>query len=218
MASTKKPTGKNTKPEPKKKMPPKKKPEPEAPEFIWEQMPGENTEQYAKFSAYRDMAYQDGKRLNKRSLRQLAKTLDLQTARPLELLSVKFEWQTRCEAYDLDLDRKAREAQEQAVLKMREDHALLASQMLRKATKRLLTIPEDQISTADLVRLVDVGVKIERLSRGESTENQSVSGSVAHKGTVKVTMQTEHDLADLTDEELERLEQLLGKIHPKSGV
>lgn len=28
----------------------------------------------------------------------------------------------------------------------------------------------------DIVRLVDVGVKIERLSRGESTENKQISG------------------------------------------
>lgn len=38
-----------------------------------------------------------------------------------------------------------------------------------------------EISAGDLVRLADVGVKIERLSRGESTENQSVSGKVEHK-------------------------------------
>lgn len=216
MATAKKTTGKTTAKKPATKKTTKKKVEPEMPEDIWERLPNENTEQYGKFCAYRDMAYTDGRCVNKRSLRKLAVQLNLQAARPLELLSVKYDWSNRCDAYDRHMEQLAREAQESAIIKMREDHALLASQMIRKATKRLLTIPEDAITASDLVRLADVGVKIERLSRGESTEN--VGGSVAHKGTVKVTMQTEHDLADLSDEELGQLEQLLGKIHKKPGV
>lgn len=188
----------------------------EMPEDIWERLPNENTEQYGKFCAYRDMAYTDGRCVNKRSLRRLAKQLELQAARPLELLSVKFDWGTRCDAYDRYIEQRNRAEHESTILKMHQDHALLATQMIRKATKRLLTIPEEELTAADLVRLADVGVKIERLSRGETTEN--VGGNIAHKGTVKVTMQTEHDLADLSDGELEQLEQLLEKIHKKPGI
>ena len=220
--------------EPKKKAPvkkpqtKKKAPEPEMPENIWEQLPTETVNQYMQFCLYRDMAYSGkpeeikgntvvfGRRLKKRSLRGLAKELEMKSARPLEMLSVKNDWQSRCEAYDLDLDRRAQQAQQEAVIKMREDHALLAAQMIRKATSRLLKIPEDEISASDIVRLADVGVKIERLSRGESTENQNVSGNI--KGTVKVSVQAEQNLEDLSDEELGELERLLGKIHPKSGV
>lgn len=95
----------------------------------------------------------------------------------------------------------------EAVIKMREDHALLGAQMIRKALPRLLKMPEEKISAGDLVRLADVGVKIEKLSRGESTENQSVSGKVAHEGTVKVSVETQANLKDLSDEELGQLEQ-----------
>lgn len=216
-----------------KKTPAKKsvKPTEEMPENIWEKLPAENIDQYAKFCAYRDMAYKGGaeavdekgritytRRTEKRSLRRLATELNLANSRPLELLSVKFEWQARCEAYDIDLDRRARQAQEEAVIKMREDHALLGAQMIRKALSRLLKMPEDEISAGDLVRLADVGVKIERLSRGESTENQSVSGKLAHEGTVKVAVETQANLKDLSDEELAQLEQLLGKVHTKPGI
>lgn len=216
-----------------KKTPAKKpvKPKEEIPENIWEKLPTENIDQYAKFCAYRDMAYAGkaesvdekgrisyGHRTDKRSLRRLATQLGLKGAQPLELLSVKFEWQARCEAYDIDLDRRARQAQEEAVIKMREDHALLGAQMIRKALSRLLKMPEDEISAGDLVRLADVGVKIERLSRGESTENQTVSGKLAHEGTVKVAVETQANLKDLSDEELAQLEQLLGKVHTKPGV
>lgn len=240
MAATTKKTGagatkteKADKKTPAKKKPAKKpvKPTEEMPENIWEKLPTENVNQYAQFAAYRDMAYKGGaeavdekgrvtynRRTEKRSLRRLATELNLANSRPLELLSVKFDWQSRVEAYDIDLDRRARQAQEEAVIKMREDHALLGAQMIRKALSRLLKMPEEEISAGDLVRLADVGVKIERLSRGESTENQSVSGKVAHEGTVKVSVETQANLKDLSDEELAQLEQLLGKVHQKPSV
>lgn len=233
MATTqgKKP-GTAKKPTTKKPATTKKKPQeaPEMPEDIWEQLPGETADHYTKFCLYRDMAYDGkpeqfngkdytfGRKTKKRSLQKLADELGLKSKRPVEQLSVKYDWGARCEAYDLDLERRIRQAHESAILKMTEDHALLGAQMIRKAMSRLLKIPEDEISASDLVRLADVGVKIERLSRGESTENQSVSGSVAHKGTVKVSVQTEHDLSDLSDKELDQLEQLLGKVHSKPGV
>jgi len=223
-------TSTKKKPAPKKK-PPAKKPEREMPEDIWEQLPNESADQYTKFCLYRDMAYdgkpetfdskgipQYGRKTKKRSLQKLANELELKSKRPLEELSVKFDWGARCEAYDLDLEKRIRQAHESAIIKMTEDHALLGAQMIRKATSRLLKIPEEEISAGDLIRLADVGVKIERLSRGESTENQNVSGTLAHKGTVKVSVQTEHDLSDLSDEELTQLEQLLGKVHSKPGV
>lgn len=147
------------------------------------------------------------RRSEKRSLRRLATELNLANSRPLELLSVKFDWQNRVEAYDIDLDRRARQAQEEAVIKMREDHALLGAQMIRKALPCLLKMPEEEISAGDLVRLAGVGVKIERLSRGESTENQSVSGKVEHEGAVKVSVETQANLKDLSEEELGQLEQ-----------
>ena len=240
MAATAKKTGagaaktsKTDKKPPAKKSTRKKpvKPANEMPENIWEKLPTENMNQYAQFAAYRDMAY-NGKpeiidekgrisfshRTEKRSLRRLAAELGLNGRQPLERLSVKYDWSARCEAYDNDLDRRIRQAHESAIIKMTEDHALLGAQMIRKATSRLLKIPEEEISAGDLIRLADVGVKIERLSRGESTENQNVSGTLAHKGTVKVSVQTEHDLSDLSDEELTQLEQLLGKVHSKPGV
>ena len=86
--------------------------------------------------------------------------------------------------------------------------------------KRLLTMPEEEITAADLVRLVDVGVKIERLSRGESTENRQISGEakVVHQGEVTVKNPDNLDLSRLSDEELTELEQLLEKLHSESDV
>ena len=196
---------------------------------IWERHPGESAAQYFKFCRYRDMKYvgKDGTKLDgiqapfgKRSIRGLAVQLGLNTYKELGRLSARFDWAERCEAYDTELEDQAREQTERAILKMRKDHADLAAQMVKKAAKRLLTIPEEEISAADIVRLVDVGVKIERLSRGESTENKQISGEATlnHMGAVTVKTTNDLNLTDLSDEELEQLEGLLEKLHTEPVV
>ncbi|MDD4450458.1 MAG: hypothetical protein PHS76_07110 [Sphaerochaeta sp.] len=193
---------------------------------IWDRLPGENAAQYDKFCRYRDMRYTgaDGRKLDgiqapfrRRNLRGLAEEMGIKRHMTLGDASVKYNWVERCEAYDIEIERQNREQQEQAILKMNKDHADLAAQMVRKAAKRLLTIPEEELSAADIVRLVDVGVKIERLSRGESTENKQISGETTmnHTGAVTVKATSDLNLSDLTDEELAQLEGLLDKLHPE---
>jgi hypothetical protein len=186
--------------------------------YPWERIPGETSREYQKFCAYRDMNSSD-KPIRKRSLQRLAKELGLSLDH-LKKLSAKNDWVSRAAAYDEYLDELAREQNEAEIIKMRKNHALLASQMITKAAKRLLTMPEEEITAADLVRLVDVGVKIERLSRGESTENKQISGEakVIHQGEVTVKNQMNLDLSRLTDEELSELEQLLEKLHSEPDV
>ena len=144
----------------------------------------------------------------KRSLRKTAASFGM-NFRTIARQSEAGEWVKRCEAYDAHVDRINREANEAAIRKMNTEHALLAQQMIRKATRRLLQLPDDQISAAELVRMVDVAVKVERLSRGESTENQAVT----HNGEVEVKQDTGLDLSDLSNEELDQFEQLLAKIN-----
>jgi len=196
---------------------------------IWDRLPGEPGPAYDKFCRYRDMKYTgtDGSKLDgiqrpyrRRNLRGLAEEMGIKRWMNLGDLSAKYKWVERCEAYDIEIERQNREQQEQAILKMNKDHADLAAQMVRKAAKRLLTIPEEELSAADIVRLVDVGVKIERLSRGESTENKQISGetTLKHTGAVTVKATNELNLSDLSDEELAQLEGLLEKLHPESDI
>ena len=202
---------------------------------LWEQQPGESGTLFAHFVFYRDMRYpkvtrqvkdEDGKikktttetvmdgtvPYEKRSLRKTAEALGM-NKRTIANQSAKWDWVRRCEAYDAHVDRMNREANEAAIRKMKQDHALLAQQMIRKATRRLLTMPDDEISAAELARIVDVGVKVERLSRGESTENQAVT----HTGEVEVKRDAPLDLSGLSNEELDEFERLLEKISGASG-
>lgn len=198
---------------------------------LWEQQPGESGALFAHFVYYRDMRYpkvtrqgKDGKEATietimdgtvpyvKRSLRKTAEALGM-NKRTIANQSTKWDWVRRCEAYDAHVDRMNREANEAAIRKMKQDHALLAQQMIRKATRRLLTMPDDEISAAELARIVDVGVKVERLSRGESTENQAVT----HTGEVEVKRDAPLDLSGLSNEELDQFERLLEKIGGAPG-
>lgn len=177
---------------------------------LWERMPGEKTDYYNKFVKYRDM--DTGRAKNKRSLRLLADELGC-SRQSIERLSVKFNWVERVEAYDLYLEQELRHKREKEIIRMHDNHAKIASQIITKATKRLLTLPEEEISAADVVRMFDIGVKIERLSRGEPTENKHLSGSttITHDGSVDVNQRI--DVSELTDEELTGLERILEKLH-----
>lgn len=197
---------------------------------LWEQQEGESSTAFTHFVVYRDMRYpkvtktaadkttttdvvMDGTvPYEKRSLRKVAAALGM-NFRTIARQSETWEWVKRCEAYDAYVDRSIREANEAAIRKMNQEHALLAQQMIRKATRRLLKMPEEQISAAELVRMVDVAVKVERLSRGESTENQAVT----HNGEVEVKKDAALDLSGLSNEELDQFEKLLEKINGAPG-
>lgn len=192
---------------------PRQEPEQKQGFMLWERMAGEPTQHYEKFCAYRDMRYipaeKEGERpkldiTKERSIRGLADTLGI-SRQALEQLSVKFRWVDRCEAYDSYILARLREKNEAEIIKMHETHAAIAGQMLKKALTRLLTIPDDEITAGDLVRLVDVGVKVECLSRGESTERREISGETTVHTTEKL------DLSALTPDELRRLAAMGGE-------
>jgi len=186
----------------------------------WDRKPSETPRQYQMFCAYLEMNTAE-KPIRTRNLLKLTKEIEF-SYDYLRRLSSTHDWVSRAAAYDAYLATKIREKSEEDIIDMRKNHALLAAQMIRKATKRLLTMPEDDITASDIVRLVDVGVKIERLSRGESTENKQISGEakVTHQGEIKLNQKSPGDLnlSCLSDEEIAELEQLLAKLHTEPDV
>ena len=189
---------------------------------LWERMPGESVKNYEYFCAYRDMRYipaanpDDVPKLDfsrVRSIRRIAEQLN-KSKQTIGDLSSRFNWSARCDAYDLYILRRQRDKNEMKILKMRENHATIGEQLWKRALRRMLTLKDDEIEAGDVVRMIDIGVKVERLSRGESTEKQEVSGKTAvmHSGNVTVTP----DLSALSDEELVNFEQLLTKLVPQS--
>jgi len=101
--------------------------------YPWERIPGETPREYQKFCAYRDMNTAD-RPIRTRSLPKLAKEIGFSLDH-LKKLSAKNNWVERAAAYDAYLEELAREQNEAEILKMRKNHALLASQMITKAAR-----------------------------------------------------------------------------------
>lgn len=101
-------------------------------------------------------------------------------------------------------------------------HALLGAAMVQRAVERFASLEENEVSAADAVRMADVGVKIERISRGVSADDTVVYLSplpddLKDKPSADVDVPPVYDLSSLSDEELNRLDQIIGKLAAADG-
>jgi hypothetical protein len=136
----------------------------------WARQPRETSRAYELFCAYRDLG-------TERSLRKLKQgTNGAPNVNRLKRLSTRWNWVERCQAYDDYLEYQDRLRQEKERRQMRERHAkiaVLGQNIAVKGLEKLLAKVQDgeqAVSPADLTRLLDTSVKVERLSRGEPTE------------------------------------------------
>lgn len=125
----------------------------------WERQEGETPRAYEAFCVYRDLG-------PNRSITKTAQELN-KNRTTIGEWSTKYEWVKRAAAWDSEQDRIARRMQIEEIKKMRKKHAALANSMLIKAAKALQKIPVEEIKAVDISRLVEVGSKLERLSRGD---------------------------------------------------
>lgn len=136
----------------------------------WERRPGEGQKAFNAFAIYRDLGV----------TRTLAKTAQAlgNVLGYIEQLSAANDWVARCEAYDLLLDRRRREATESEIEAMARRHVAAGQVAQRIAIQRLqgdananvLPLDANDLDAQDAARLLDLGVKIERMSRGLPTE------------------------------------------------
>ena len=169
----------------------------DAPE-LWEQQEGEKSQHYQKFCQYRDMPYgTQGREPEKRSIRRLADAMGMKSKSSIEKLSTQWNWVERAAAYDVYMTELERFKNEQEIKKMHDLHAKLGVQLLNKATRGLIALPDNELS-----------------ARGDSAESIAVSAkaTVEHSGGLELSGSIP-DMSDLSDEELENLEQILGKLH-----
>ena len=170
-------------------------------EIAWKQQKNESASEYIRFCAYRDMQYEIDKEnkniigiVGKRSIQRLSDKHESEKGygtTALKDLSKKNKWPERCEAYDSYIAEELTNRQSKAVLEMNERQRKLGVRMIERALSRLENMPPEEIRAGDLVRLADIGVKIERLARGESTENQRITGEIEEKKTVTVSVEDE---------------------------
>lgn len=149
-----------------------------APTNPWDMRPGETARAWAAFCAYRDMG-------PTRSLRTLETSGHKASTKLAQLgkWSRTFDWTDRAAAWDQHVDHEVQEDQLALIKKMRRQHAAIASNMLGKATQRLLGINPDELTPTQVVQWVEAGVKIERMARGEPGETVGLPDGQDPTGT-----------------------------------
>ena len=124
----------------------------------WERQPTESRAAFEAFATYRD---QDGRR----SLRRVAQSVG-KTSSVVANWSVQHRWVARCDLWDAELDRVRREATKATVEEMAARHAAMASSLLTKVGWRLVDLKGETLSIDQLLRALELGVRIEREARG----------------------------------------------------
>lgn len=126
----------------------------------WEQMQTETAPAFEVFAIYRDMGPD-------RSIRKAAGNVPSNLTQ-CYAWAKEWNWTPRVLAYDRDQDRLWRAQQEKARKDMATRHANIASAMLMKVAGRLQSLDPEELNPRELAVWVDVAVKVERISRGES--------------------------------------------------
>jgi hypothetical protein len=127
----------------------------------WEMQEGETSKQFEAFVVYRDM--------ENRGIRKVAERLQ-KSETLIGRWSSKNNWVDRVAAWDAEKDRIARQEQIKDIKKMRDRHAKGAMAMFGKALEGLKTINPEELSAQDIVRMFAESTKVERLSRGDTSE------------------------------------------------
>lgn len=164
----------------------------------FERQEGETTKAFEAFAKYRDLGLE-------RSIRKVARELS-KSDTIIKRWSSKWDWVERVKAYDMEMDRQALIQEEKKRKDMAKRHANLATVFQQKVLERLKAINPAELSTSDLVRWFEISVKIERLSRGESTDITSLE----HGG--EVNQKHEHSV----EEEIQKYADMYDRIRSKS--
>lgn len=107
-----------------------------------------------------------------RSLAKLKERGDITVKlRQLEADSTKHRWAQRADAWDMEQERIRRETTQMDRIELDRKGLELANAMIEVAHGRVMQLrqQDDGIPIADLVKLADTGVKIQRLLMGEAT-------------------------------------------------
>ncbi|MEO6351230.1 MAG: hypothetical protein ABIP53_11320 [Candidatus Limnocylindrales bacterium] len=124
----------------------------------WERQASESRAAFEAFATYRDQE-------RRRSLRRVAQSVG-KTSSVIANWSVQHGWVARCDFWDAELDRVRREATKATVEEMAARHAAMASSLLAKVGWRVVDLKGDNLSIGQLLRALELGVRIEREARG----------------------------------------------------
>lgn len=169
---------------------------------MWERQEGESEEAFQAFVLYRDSGAD-------RSIREVAKALS-KSATLIARWSTDWNWGDRALGYDNWLDREVQEQNRKDVLAMRKRHAQIAMLMQQKVVDSIRAMSErDTLKPDQAAKWLDIAVKVERLARGEATENVKEMPGGGRAGSF--------DLESMPVEDLEALERIAARADGAGG-
>ena len=150
----------------------------------WERQPNESAQAYRQFQTYRDMEPSD------RGYAKVAAKLGLSHIQLTRNGAIQ-RWVERAAAWDFHLERARLIQTEQYQMEMAARHAEIAQDMLTKVKTRLLGVNLKSLGPKEIAQWLEVGVKVERLSRGLSSD-----------AAMQVLNQTNVQINHLSDKEI----------------
>lgn len=128
----------------------------------WDRRAGETSKAFEAFCLYRDMGTDRTITIIESEVTQMARNW-----------SGRWEWRKRAEAWDDHLQALAKKELETAKVEMAQRQARIGVRMQVMAENTLnagTVLPQ---SIGEVVKLVEVGSRVERMARGEATSNQA---------------------------------------------
>lgn len=128
----------------------------------WDRQPGESPRRFAQFATYRDLG----------RARTLTKVCDSLTLSPgyVRLLAAAGLWTARAEAFDRHRDELHQRAWLDERRRVADNDARLLAVVVGKLAERLRTLEPDELTPADLARLLDTVLKHRRALFGEPAQ------------------------------------------------
>jgi uncharacterized protein YoaH (UPF0181 family) len=134
----------------------------------WEKQPFESAKAFGAFKTYRDLP------ANERSLVKAVKHLyggvRASKLRQFQTWSAQYGWVQRSTAWDIEVDRKAREDLIKRVKDMNDRHVKVAQAVQQKAIERLRNMQAIELSVGDTLNFILQSARMERLALGEPEE------------------------------------------------
>jgi hypothetical protein len=141
--------------------------------YPWERLPGETAKAFDSFNAYLDLG-------PRRSMRKVAESdRGSSSQRVLEDWSARFNWVARANASDNWRANERHLDENDQLDRMRRTHALVAQAAVAKAGERIRTIDPQRLTVREATALLELGVKIERLTRAQPTDITGRTDDVA---------------------------------------
>jgi hypothetical protein len=137
----------------------------------WDRRHGETAKQFQAFAIYRDLTP------NIRSIEKTAEILG-KSSRTLQPWSSANDWVERAQAYDVEMDRRARQAREDERAAFERRQVAAGAGLSTLGMRRILgderegiePAKPEELDTMTAARLIEIGVRIERLARGMPTD------------------------------------------------